>query len=357
MSIRDLSLCSLALLACSFDLGAQTEVRKYNATADTGYGVVYRLPRTELEVVATIAQYTYTPGLYAAWSEKYLGREVVAEAETRHEILNVEIRSHGVPDPNKQYLVAFDKRTIAPFLSLAPGNLIYSINGQSEPTPPLPISLPAHQLPDRAMPALPREYSLATSEAKQAELAAAYLYEVREASTSILTGGADNMPKDGEAMRLVLDRLRTEEQRTLRLFVGDTTRHYSQRRWVITPEAEDMNQRTLGHFSPERGLLDIGDQTSRPLIFDLKIVERAPVLSDKERKKQEKLEGIVYNVPGMGLVSVRWADRLLCQEHLPITQAGGTQTMSKKMFNLKDGSVTAVYFDLTTGALVRVVSE
>lgn len=350
-------MCTAMLVGWSASLQAQTEVRRYNATADTDYGVVYRLPRTQLEVIATVRERIYTPGVYAIWAEKYLGVPMPNRAERQYAITDVQIRTYGVADTEKQYLIAFDKRTIAPFVSLGQNNLIYNINGREEPKLETKTQLPTPTLPDRALPALPREYSLATSEAKQAELAAAYLYEVREAAMSIVTGEVESMPKDGESMRLILDKLRTEEKRTLRLFAGDTTERYTQHRWEITPESEDMNGRILCRFSEAEGVLDAMAREGYPVLFSLQITERAPELNNKDRKKHEKLEGITYNVPGAGIATVDYSGRPLARQSVPITQVGGVQVLSKKMFNVKDAGITAVYFDPNTGALERIVNE
>ncbi|MDO4692892.1 MAG: DUF4831 family protein [Porphyromonadaceae bacterium] len=357
MSIRYISMCAAILIGWGASLQAQTEVRRYNATADTDYGVVYRLPRTQLEVIATVRERIYTPGVYAIWAEKYLGVSMPSAADRRHEIVDVQIRAYGVADTEKQYLIAFDKRTIAPFVSLGQNNLIYNINGREDAQTEAKPQLPKAMLPDRVLPALPREYSLATSEAKQAELAAAYLYEVREAAMSIITGEVESMPKDGESMRLILDKLRTEEKRTLRLFAGDTTERYTQHSWEITPETENMNDRILCRFSEAEGVIDAAAQEGYPILFSLHITERTPELSDKDRKKQEKLEGITYNVPGAGVVTIGYLGNTLAKQSVPITQVGGVQVLSKKMFNVKDAGVTAIYFDPNTGALERIVNE
>ena len=50
------------LLFAAPEIGAQTKVRRYDATKETDYGVVYRLPRTEIEAVVTVPERTYTPG-------------------------------------------------------------------------------------------------------------------------------------------------------------------------------------------------------------------------------------------------------------------------------------------------------
>ncbi len=351
-------LCSLALATPVVAL-AQTEVQRYNATAENGYGVVYTLPKTEIEVSALVVETTTTPGVLHPWASKYLGTMPLQQEGKRYHLAGVALRVVGVPDSEKQYLVAFDRKTVAPFVRLAPGNLIYSINGDADPAPEAPaLTIPSPVVPDRAMPALPREYSLATTEAKRAEIAATYIYDLREHAMGVVTGDAENMPKDGDAMRLALEHLRREEQRTLRLFLGDTTQTARIHRWRVVPETEDVDGRILFRFSTEWGVVEADDLSGDAVYLSSHIVERAPALDEKEQRRRDaKPEGIVYNMPGTADVRINLGDRELAKARLPITQVGTTQTLAKRMLNIKEGATTAVYFDLNTGALLRVTSE
>lgn len=338
-------------------LEAQTDIQKYYATAENGYGIVYTLPRTEIEVSAIVLERTMTPGELYPWAVKYLGTEPINTARREYELAGVAMRLVGVPDTTRQYLIAFDRRSVAPFVRLAPGNLLYSINGSQEPSPtPTGLTLPPPVVPDRTMPTLPRDYSLATTAARRAEVAAAYIFDLREHLLGVVSGEAEQMPRDGEAMRLALAHLRTEEARTTRLFLGDTTtvaRLYTGR---IVPE-EGMTGHTVFRFSPEWGIVDADDLSGDPIQLDLSVIERAPALDDKEQKKRDKMEGFAYNLPGTADIRLRLNGRVLVTERLPLTQLGTIQYLAKRMLNLKEGATTAIYFDPTTGALSRVTNE
>ena len=174
---------------------------------------------------------------------------------------------------------------------------------------------------------------------------------------NIVSGEVDQMPKDGESMRLILDKLRGEEQRTLRLFEGDTTMTAQRYTLSIEPKAEDMEQ-PLAYLSPTSGFSETKtSQDAKPITLRIKIVERSPELDPKELARREKSEGIVYNLPGIAEVSLVYDGKELAKERLPITQVGTIQTMSKKMFNIKEAGTTAIYFDLNSGALNRVTTE
>lgn len=345
---------SLALLSKT---QVSAQVQRYNANSENNYGIVYTLPKTKYEVTIITKQKQFTPGTLAPWAAKFLGKDVTTKPWAKSEIIEVKIKAVGVANADRQYLVAFDKKTIAPFVSLAPGGIIYSINGKNTPEVEREQKLPNYPRPDRSLPALPREYSLATTMAKRAEIASSYLYEVRENMMNIVSGEVDQMPKDGESMRLILDKLKTEETKTLRLFEGDTTTVVQQQTLSLEPEDKDL-ERALIYFSPTAGLQANKEaQDAEALTLRIKIVERSPELDPKELARREKSDGIVYNLPGTALVSLIYKGQELAQERLPITQVGTIQTMSKKMLNLKEAGTTAIYFDLRSGALLRVTNE
>ena len=59
---------------------------------------------------------------------------------------------------------------------------------------------------------LSEELLMAGSTAKQAEVAAKQIYRIRESRLNILTGEADNLPPDGDAMKLVIEQLEQQEK-------------------------------------------------------------------------------------------------------------------------------------------------
>lgn len=355
--LRILYTCLVLVCVVSVPSRGLAQIQRYNATAENDYGLVYTLPQTEYIVTLTTLREHFRPGKLAPWAAKYLGKAAEAQEQDHYQILDIRVKVIGVPDSTKRYHISFDKKSIAPFVALTAQGILYSINGSKEPEAEAAFKVPSYPKPDEAMPGFPREYSLAVSESKRAELAATYLYELREHSMNIVSGEVEQMPKDGESMRLILDKLKTEEQRTLRLFYGDTVRTVAQQTFRIIPERDDMNARLLCRFSPQWGIVPNDDLSGDALYYDLRIIERSPELSPKEQAKRDKIEGIVYNLPGIAELSLRLEERPLAKERLPITQVGTIQSLNKKMLNIKEAGSTAVYFDPRSGALLRVTTE
>ena len=57
-----------------------------------------------------------------------------------------------------------------------------------------------------------------------AELIAQDIYEIRESRNLLVRGQADNMPKDGEQLRLMLNQLDKQDMAMTGLFSGITTK-------------------------------------------------------------------------------------------------------------------------------------
>ena len=102
------------LLFTAPELGAQTKVRRYDATKETDYGVVYRLPRTEIEAVVTVRERTYTPGPLSAYADRYLNKKASDKPRHTFELVSARLYTVGRPDSTQQYLVSLTARRWLP---------------------------------------------------------------------------------------------------------------------------------------------------------------------------------------------------------------------------------------------------
>ena len=104
---------------------------------------------------------------------------------------------------------------------------------------------------------------------------------------NILTGDADNLPPDGEAMKLVIQQLEEQEKALTNLFTGILTKETSHYEVSITPY-DNLEKEVLFRFSNLMGIVDADDLGGVPVYMNLKATERAPVLDPKEAEKKEK---------------------------------------------------------------------
>ena len=223
----------IASLLLGMPLMAQTKVVKKNAVKANNFGITYSLPKTSLVVDAEVTKVTCKAGPYYQYAEKYLGvKDAVTEDKVYFDLGKISLINRGLPDADNTYIVEFKQGTVAPYAYLTEDGLLCSINAEYTP---VESDLDAakknkgsqQKVTDASV--FSEELLMAGSTAKQAEVAAKQIYRIRESRLNILTGEADNLPPDGEAMKLVIQQLEEQEKALTNLFTGILTKeteHY-----------------------------------------------------------------------------------------------------------------------------------
>ena len=348
---------AVCLLIC-LPLAAQTKVVKKNAVKANNFGITYSLPKTELVVDAEVTKVVCKAGPYYQYAEKYLGvKDAVTEDEVHYELGKLTLINHGVPDADNTYIVEFKGGTVAPYAYLTEEGLLCSINAEYTPEEsPLKTIQKSAKKPAKVTDAsvLSEELLMAGSTARQAEVAAKQIYRIRESRMNILTGEADNLPPDGEAMKLVIQQLEEQEKSLTNLFTGIETRETTHYEVSITPY-DDLEGEVLFRFSKKMGIVDADDLGGTPVCMNLKATDRAPVLDAKEAEKKEKsMKGIIYNIPGKASIEISMNRKTLYKGEAQITQFGTREGLAPVMFEDKKAPVK-VYFYPETGAIKQII--
>ncbi len=347
----------LVSLLLSVSATAQTKVVKANAVKANDYGVTYSLPKTQLVVDAEVTKVTCKAGPYYRYAEKYLGvKKFITEDKVYYELGKVKLLNRGIPDKDNTYIVSFKAGTVAPYAYLTEEGLLCSIN--AEYTPETEAEDENTNKRKRAVATdasvFTEELLMAGSTAKQAEVAAKQIYRIRESRMNILTGDADNLPPDGQAMQLVIEELEAQEEALTNLFTGVITRETEQYEVTIIPN-DDLEKEVIFRFSEHLGIVDADDLGGEPVYMNLTATERAPQLDPKEAEKKEKsLKGIVYNVPGKARIELFTARKSLYKGEAQITQFGTREALAPVMFEDKKAPVK-VYFYPETGAIKQII--
>jgi hypothetical protein len=342
----------------SSNILAQSEVIKTSALKSNNYGVTYVLPKTMLIIDAEFSKTTLKAGPYAKYTEKYLGvtDNVILEDQVIYDLDKVEVSSKGIPDKNEAYLIEFKAKTSAPFVYLTKDGSICTIN--AEYTPEERDGRKEIQNKTVTNPVLAaqssytEEYLRAGSVSKMAEVAAKQIYKLRESRMDILTGDAENAPKDGEAMKIVLQQLETQEKALVELFTGSKTVEKQYASFEIEPTG-NMEKEIIFRFSKYLGVVDPEDLSGSPVYMNLKkleSIEEAPV--DPKVKKESK--GIVYNIPGKASVEVFYGTKQIFKNNIEVVQFGIKQILATSLFDDKKGSIK-VYFYPETGAIKQII--
>ncbi len=352
MNMRKILLAISVLTATS--AMAQTQVVQ-GVTVGKDYGVVYTLPKTEISIEIKATRISYTPGEFSRYADRYLRlNNVSGEASERWELNEVKAISVGIPDNSQTYFIKLKDKTVAPFVELTPDGLIKSINmaysGNDNTEPATDDKQPKRKVNPKDF--LTEEILMANSSAKMAELISKEIYNIRESRNALLRGQADNMPKDGEQLRLMLENLEEQEAAMVEMFSGITTREERIFNIRLTPTRE-MNDEIIFRFSERLGVLGKDNLAGEPVYIKLEDLKAVAIPVEDGKKKQ--LSGVAYNVPGKARVTIIAGDEKMFEDDLSITQLGTVEYLAESLFN--KNSTIKVIFNPATGGIVKVDRE
>ena len=356
------------MLLCSIATMAQTTITTYRPGVSTE-GAAYYLPKTAINVSITTEQTTYTPGELCQYADRYLRITGISDkADTYHTILSATLSTEGLPDDTKLYHILFAPGSVAPLVSLTESGILLGINTTVPDTPAAtpkadPAPAPTAKKGVAVRSYMTEEMLMTSSKAKLAELVAKEIYSIRESKNLIMRGQNEHMPKDAEALRLILAGLQEQEEALTQLFTGTTTTETSTQTYQVIPTGS-AERVIFGRFSRKLGLLHGDDLAGTPLYIDVKKKQTVPAPgpvaeetkpTKKLKKKDENLQdGLVYNIPGKAEVNVYTNTQILAEELLTLAQFGNTETLSSDLLTRKKGKDTKVLLDPATGALLRV---
>lgn len=200
---------------------AQTEVLT-GVTRGKDYGVVYSLPKTQIELEIKANKVKYTPGEFSKYADRYLRlNNVSTDPEVYWELASVKVKSVGVPNGDATYFVKLKDKTVAPLMELTEDGIVKSINvpySQNSSAKKNTPTAPAGQMSANPRDFLTEEILMANSTAKMAELVAKEIYNIRESKNALLRGQADNMPSDGAQLKIMIDNLNLQEEAMTKMF-------------------------------------------------------------------------------------------------------------------------------------------
>lgn len=343
------------LLAASLSCMAQTEVNNYTPGINAE-GVTYFLPQTVIDIKLEAEKVTYIPGVFCDYANKYLRLQGVSGTPDTHWIIKkVEVKTTGIPDPEKGFTVKLKDKSIAPLVELTDDGILVSINKEiSKSTAATPSNKDSNAaLALNPKDILSEEILSATSKAKMAELVAKEIYNIRDSKNAIIRGQADNMPQDGESLKIMLSNLDAQDAALTNMFKGETTRESKILAIRLTP-GEDINKQVLFRFSKKLGIVSAADLGGEPIYYDLKNLNSVPLPEDKN-KKAKRPQGIVYNLPGKAAFKIYQGNKVHFESELPIAQFGNTEVLANELFN--KGATTQVSFDPSSGGLIKIERE
>ena len=335
---------------------AQTATSAYMPGV-TPEGTVYLLPKTGIKVTILIEKTTYTPGELCKYAERYLRiKEASPTPSVSYRITNIRQEAFAVADTSKHYAIEFNSKTVATNVRLSDDGILLAIN--AEPNL-LPVTKPFVAAP-RPASVNPRQYMneetlAAGSTAKMAELIAQDIYEIRESRNLLVRGQADNMPKDGEQLRLMLNQLDKQDLAMTSLFTGTTTKDTTEYTMTIIPD-KVSDRKVLFRFSQKLGLLESDDLAGVPYYYmaeDLKTVPPVEIIDPKKKNKQA--QGVYVNIPGKLRSTISDAQGIVNTAEFPAGQFGNVELLSGALFNKR--YTTRLWLHPLSGAVEKIDVE
>lgn len=329
---------------------AQTEVTTF-VPGSTLEGISYFLPKTAFRVTIVTEKTVTKPGDFYKYANRYLRLPNVPMEETATwAIKSVNLEPFGVPDKEKAYSIKIRSKTVAPLVGLSKDGILLSINTEAaeETLPELPEAIPAAKQED------PRSYMTqdmltAGSTAKMAELCAEEIYDLRESRNALIKGEADNTPKDGAQLQLMLNQLDKQITALESMFKGtqQTSTEVTSFNYLPEQEAEEI----LFRFSQKLGVVDADDLAGAPIYVGVKRMEALPATeanADIDKKKAKIEKGVYYNVPGRAKIRLYNAQQEYYAAEFPMGQFGVVEILSNLLFD-KQANTKVTFYQATGG--------
>ena len=337
-------------------INAQTASSFYQPGVTTE-GAVYFLPKTAIKITVQVEKTSYTPGDFAKYAERYLRiKDVSPTPSVSYRITRIRQEAVAVADTAKRYAVEFNAKTSASNINLSDDGILLSINAEPKKTatakPFVAAPRPASINPRQYM---SEEILAAGSTAKMAELTAQDIYEIRESRNLLIRGQADNMPKDGEQLRLMLTQLDLQDRSMTSLFTGVTVSDTTEQVFTIIPDKEIYHD-VLFRFSSKSGLVDKDDLSGTPYYINIEDLKTVPAPEPVDpKKKLKQVPGIYVNIPGKMRATIsNMKEEILSTEFLA-GQFGNVELLSDALFNKR--YTTHLWLHPLSGAVDKLEAE
>ena len=345
----------MAVTSSAPAIGQQTKV--LTADKHNEYGLVYTLPKTALRIEVTATREVRKAGPYYQYAKKYVGTDKVVKDDAEiWTIGSVSVAPYGVPDTSTRYLMQL-KPGATTFIGVADDGMLLSINTDPADIPEFKSSTPGgmegEKLADKEyLQYVDEDFIASQSSAKQAQMLAESLMEIRDAKLSLTRGTADQMPTDGKQLELMLNSLSHQEAAITAAFLGNITKETVVKSYTYLPEEDGRT--VLFRLSDFGGFVEPDDFSGEPVYINVSLTEEGslPVDAKGETKKVPK-DAVAYTIPGSAKITLTYKGKTLFSEDYDMAQFGVVFGLNPLLFSDKKAPSYAV-FDPATGGLKEI---
>lgn len=360
MNITKPIIISLALIT-GFSVHSQT-TQKLSATKANDFALIYSLPETVIDITIVSRKTVQEPGEFYQYAKRILNADnPISSSSVSYSIDKVIISTHGEPNKDERYAVKFSSGA-TPFILLSPDNIPLAVNTEDiyetvKVETPEPETAEPTPLQNAAAQQVKNEDMLrSTTPLKKAQAAAENLYAIRESRSELLTGQAEQMPPDGQAMQLILDNLNAQEAALTAMFMGTTQTSTQVTHFTYIPKSTDrqVNGYVIARLSQLDGIVDADDLSGEPIRIDYKVTQQGEMpKNDKGVELSFPKNGFAYCIPGKAEIKVSYEGTALAQKSLNVAQAGVIYGLAPNSFTDKKSPMYLI-FDPSTGAAVEI---
>lgn len=337
---------------------AMSSITAIAAGDKTVDGLTYFLPKTAVRMQVLVEKTTVKPGQLADYSELYFKKTATTVPQTTYRIVGTNFSTVGTPDNERQFTVAIDKKHSVFSIDCTPDRVLKAINTKA----PATAKPKAFKQSPKAAPLNPRDYMsqdilAAGNLPKMAQLVAQEIYDIRDSRNQLSRAEADNMPKDGEQLRLMYRQLDTQERALMQLFTGTVTVDTTETVLNIIPNAEQKRSVAF-RFSKRFGLCAADDFSGEPYyatVEDEGIMKELPVEAQKADKEKDDFK-LGVCLPGKIRISITTAEGTpIASYETEAAQFGKTELLNGALFGKKFTS--NIVLDPATGGIVELKTE
>ncbi len=357
----------------------------------TEEAIIYSLPKTTIVVEVEITKIIQTKGPFNEYTEQLLGNlgSTINSNNTEWKISDIDFYSYPETDTSNIYVINTNSNNFSNCVRLSEEGFLLSINqevdkehnfykaqekdlykiNQNEYLSYGKLSLDKNykevfdtiyqtKQTDTSIIRIPviKKSIIKKSIKEQSEELAEEILILRDDRKALLVGEGDNeyLP-DGDALKLMIEKLEDLEQQYLTMFVGETnieTYHY---KFEITPTIENLNsQIILFRFTPVLGIQSWSNSLGEPIVLELQVKNDTKPINNyiklkensiKESKK-EIPQGLFYRIPEKTTVVVKKNNKTLSKSNIYIAQFGTVNSLPAKLFLDNNNYSIDFYYDL-----------
>ena len=344
-------LLAVSVLTWSSKTFAQ-QTKILSADKHNEYGLVYSLPVTALRITVVAEKETLIAGPYARYAGKYIGASTpIAESGEKWIIKSVSVSPYGAINPESRYLMQL-KAGSTSFIQVDTNGMLLAVNTETE-APEEHTVAPDQKFGEQFtgqeyLQYVDEDFIASQSTAKQAQMLAENLMEVRDAYLSLTRGTADTMPVDGKQLELMLQSLKEQQRAMTAAFIGCSFKETVTRTYTFVPE-EDTSE-VLFRFSDFKGFCGAQDYAGAPVNIRINITAEGKLPVDANGKEKEiPKDAIRYCIPGEAQVTLSYEGATLYNREMEFAQFGCEFGLSPALFTDKKQPSYATFNPVTGG--------